>query len=156
MKYRIDYQLTNDIDWFAEYNGIPLHFASNGHVIPAVIDSKNNRNIQRKIAEWSNIKRINIDSLINKKIRNLLTSDDNLDDYIASFVSFAKMGFVSLDTLCNNENNKNSRYIIVAYPSNRNNTLNMVFPEFYDMLQMPKLSDDIFDMSYLTSLWNKQ
>ncbi len=153
MKYRTNYQLANDIDWFAEYNGIPLHFASNGCKLPNIIDSSINRNIQRRIEELIDTQHHNIDIQINKQIRQLFT-DKERSDYIASFVTFAQKGFVSLDTLPNHENNENNRYIVVAYPSNRQNMLNELFPELYRQLQVPELPITEFNPNYLTRLWS--
>ncbi len=152
MKYRTDYQLANDIDWFAEYNGIPLHVASNGCILPP-IDSKINRNIQRKVAELIYTKRYNIGIQINVEIRQLFTEEEKYNDYIASFVIFAKLGFISCDTIRHNETG--SGYRIVAYPSHHNDTINNKNRELYKQLQIPELSNTTFNPNFLTELWHE-
>ena len=39
MKYRIDYEMTHDIDFFFKYKGKYYHAASNGQRLPSFIDS---------------------------------------------------------------------------------------------------------------------
>lgn len=150
MRYRKDYQLANDIDWFAECRDIPLHFASNGCMLPKIVDSRINRNIQHKIAEMSTQAKFEV--TINKtEIRSLLRKGGNYDDYIVSFVEFAERGFVSIDTCRIGE--QDIKYIVVAYPKNKRHLINALEPSFYEKLKVPTLEDETFFSTYLAGLW---
>jgi hypothetical protein len=124
MMYSLDYQRTSDIDWFAECGGIPLHIASNGCRLPDVIDRGHNRAIQRQLAEME--ERL-IDVMINYAgVRRCLGEDGDMYNYLESFFRFARLGFVSIDTIRNEENIENERdeYVIIAYPKNRCELIN--------------------------------
>lgn len=148
MRYRKDYQLANDIDWFAKCKGIPLHFASNGCMLPKIVDSRTNRNIQRQIAEMGTQEKCEV-AINEKEIRDILREGDNYDDYIASFVEFAERGFVSIDTIRTGE--QDIRYIVVAYPQDKRRLIKA----FYEELKVPILEDETFYQAYLAKLWRK-
>lgn len=130
MKYRKDYQLSHDIDWFCRYNNLPLHIASNGSVIPDFVDSSTNRKIQRILGEKQIL---SSDIEINKDVKKYLQNEDGYENYISSFVDFARLGFISVDTITSEKNNE---YLIVAYPKNG---------KYYDAKEeIPEILDDVF------------
>lgn len=150
MRYRKDYQLANDIDWFAECRGIPLHFASNGCMLPKIVDSRTNRNIQHQIVEMSTQAKFEV-AINGTEIRPLLREGDNYDDYIVSFVEFAERGFVSIDTCRTGE--QDTEYIVVAYPQDKRHLIKAIEPSFYESLEIPTLEDETFYQTYLADLW---
>ncbi len=124
MKYSKEYQERHDIDWFALYDGMPIHVASNGGEIPANIDSRNNRKWQSFLSKYEPLL-TNEDIFINEDWLNVLdnrltVNNTNINAYHfdkelykQTFVEFAKLGFISLDNaIVNNE----FQYQVVAYP----------------------------------------
>ena len=108
MKYRIDYEMTHDIDFFFKYKGKYYHAASNGQRLPSFIDSTDNRELQMKIelfedkydVEWS------------PDARKLLEEYD-----LSSFKFYAERGFISLDRVINEDESASSQvYRVVVRP----------------------------------------
>lgn len=108
MKYRIDYEMTHDIDFFFKYKGKYYHAASNGQRLPSFIDSTDNRELQMKIelfedkydVEWS------------PDARKLLEEYD-----LSSFKFYAERGFISLDRVINEDESDSSQvYRVVVRP----------------------------------------
>lgn len=120
MRYHLDYQLTHDIDWFAIYNDIPIHVASNGNVIPNNVDSKNNRLIQRYLENEYNG---NVGIVINNNALGPIFETTDKGLYLESFIEFARKGFVSIDNNLEVDSHGNLFYrpIVVAYPQDRIN-----------------------------------
>lgn len=121
--YRKDYQERHDIDWFAIYEGIPIHVASNGGVIPTIIKSGDNRAVQRYLANLETS--LNVDITVNTEWLNQLANiesehNNNFDKntYLPTFIEFAKLGFISIDNaIINGE----YQYKVVAYPNKKQN-----------------------------------
>jgi len=106
MKYRTDYELTHDIDFFFKYNGKYYHAASNGQRLPKVIDSSNNRLLQMKIEQLP----ATYDVVWSPASERLSKEYD-----FTSFEFFAERGFISLDCLFEeNESASYLLYIVVA------------------------------------------
>jgi hypothetical protein len=112
MRYRRDYQETHDIDWFFQYQGKVYHAASNGGLLPDLIDSDKNREVQIRLEEI-------VGSF------GCVLADDVVERYgqdadLSSFTDYAKKGFISLDRTELSEEYSNDyiqmRYHIVAYP----------------------------------------
>lgn len=102
MRYHTDYQQTHDIDWFFRYHNILFHVASNGGVIPIIIDAKKNRIVQSLISELPDIS----DSHL------LVKNDEGL--ILTSFLFYAKKGLISIDRFDENFDKRN--YFVVAKP----------------------------------------
>ena len=124
MRYRVDYQITHDIDWFALYDNIPIHVASNGNIIPKEIDSQTNRTIQQALVE-KNIPKTDV--VLHHQLIDMLNKTEHPEYYLQSFVEFAGLGFVSIDNHkeFTNEGEFEFRPIIVAYPKLRRNLINI-------------------------------
>ena len=130
MKYRVDYQETHDIDWFFRYKGKIYHAASNGGIIPDVIDSKINRTIQEMVEES--------DSRFNVVLSENVWDFHGQDEDLGSFRDYASKGFISLDRTINEcfEEKDQFHYHIVAFPKYGGMIENR------DLLrQLPDLSD---------------
>ena len=98
-EYPIQYQQSMDIDWFFCYNGLFFHVASNGILLPKIKNCKSP---------------FFVNQVENQKVQNRLARLMSNDEYIpfeidvrhnplnlnySSFKEFARMGFVSLDTI---------------------------------------------------------
>lgn len=114
--YRRDYQVRHDIDWFASYNGVPIHVASNGGTLPNIIKRGFNKQIQRLLAE-EEFRECDV-SINDSWINELLIMQENLnvETYLQSFIEFARKGFVSIDNAI-----IEGEYIykIVVYPKHK-------------------------------------
>lgn len=127
MRYRRDYQETHDIDWFFRYQGRVYHAASNGGMLPDVVDSNNNRIIQEKLEGIVGVFQVSFADNLNIRY--------GYDADLSSFGEYASKGFISLDRTENDKEDKNSKqvYHIVAYPTNgenyNNNEVLRLMPE---------------------------
>ena len=110
MEYDISYQLSMDIDWFFVYKGVYFHVASNGHKLPSLEDFK--------VHQEENV-------LVQRKTERLIQSNNNSYEEIvtrenprnlnhSTFIEFARLGFVSLDTI--NDNEESSILQVIARP----------------------------------------
>ena len=128
--YRKDYQERHDIDWFAIYEGIPIHVASNGGEIPSTIKSANNRAIQKYLANLDPLS-INNEIERNEEWIDVLEKESEEFDteaYLRTFVEFAKLGFVSIDNVIIGEEHQ---YKIVAFPKKRDKLFSLDNVELY-------------------------
>lgn len=105
MEYSEDYQLSRDIDWFFQYNGVYFHVASNGHLLPTKSNNDNGNDTffvdQNKNAELQ----CNIEKIIHnshKEKQKIVVRDNPRGLNYSTFIEFAKIGFVSLDTIDDN------------------------------------------------------
>lgn len=117
MKYDIFYQETHDIDWFLKCNGKFYHIASNGGMIPDVVDRKNNQMIQHMVA-------------ISEEKTNDIEMIDDEDYKDSSFEEFAHKGFITIDRCYGDFDEQN--YRIIAYPkdnSEPDNNIKSLIPE---------------------------
>ena len=110
MKYRRDYQETHDIDWFFRYRGKIYHAASNGGMLPDIVDSRKNRELQEKLEDIVGTFEIEYAG----GARNRINAED-----LSSFAEYAAKGFISLDRVETAEDNNSNHYQIVAFPKNR-------------------------------------
>ena len=109
MKYRIDYEMTHDIDFFFKYKGKYYHAASNGQRLPSFIDSTDNRELQMKIEHFED----KYEVIWSSYARDLLYEYD-----MSSFEFYAKRGFISLDRIVNEDKSDSSQiYMVIAYPN---------------------------------------
>ena len=114
--YRLDYQLTHDIDWFFKIKEVPFHVASNGGLIPKMILSQENFDIQTEVYSIQQNDNVEIvvreDDVKQHALANVPVNDiqEALESYTKTFKAMAKKGFVSLDRL------SDDRYMVVAYP----------------------------------------
>lgn len=117
MEYTKEYQLSRDIDWFFQFNGIFFHVASNGYVLPRLsetqqnkvpffVDQENNAIVQIKTTKMMNDKNNRYNIVVRPNPNNLNYS---------TFIEYARMGFVSLDTIGVNN------FIVIARPQKYNN-----------------------------------
>lgn len=125
-QYSKKYQKTHDIDWFFQCRSCYFHVASNGLMIPSEIMSQSNYDIQTKVYEMEEV----CDVVVNEEwITNYVLhqplpqeyesiNDNPLENYLKSFRSMARKGFVSLDT---RKTKENQEYILVAYPKQLKN-----------------------------------
>lgn len=138
MKYRRDYQATHDIDWFFRYKGRVYHAASNGGMLPDVVDSKKNRELQERLEV--------IEGAFQVEFINRNQNFYNQNEDLSSFEEYAARGFISLDRIEDDDNEGNNmrdvqerattRYRVVASPVNGS-----FFDE--DLLSlMPELDED--------------
>lgn len=114
-RYYSNYAESHDIDCFFRVGDVAYHFASNGQRIPDFILKNQNIEIQNAVYEllpnakgacvvrWETIM-----ELLNQELNNLDNNDgfpfdDRYDinkiveDYAASFIEMARLGFVSMD-----------------------------------------------------------
>lgn len=96
-EYTSEYLQSHDIDWFYVVNGIPIHFASAGGIIPSKAnDRKNLRWVQRKVNKLPDILDAK-DIQINPNLDEQFHDKKALNEYLCSFLNMAKKGFVSYD-----------------------------------------------------------
>lgn len=104
-KYTITYQLTHDIDWFCMIGNVPMHFASNGGILPDKVNNyKQNRKIQFAVAKQEfklNEKEVILNSDYIKERLVINDSVSNIENYVESFIDMARKGFTSFDRYIN-------------------------------------------------------
>jgi len=116
MKYRKVYQKTHDIDWFFRYQGNIYHAASNGGILPDLVDSEKNRILQENLEDV--VGRFPV--IFADNVNDIYGQDGDL----SSFAEYASKGFISLDrTEFDGEEEEEhmddiQRYHIVASPGN--------------------------------------
>lgn len=140
--YRLDYQFNHDIDWFCLINGAPVHFASNGGILPGRSYSiKNLIKLQHQISNLEQSFRCSVNveyierylregeyyaDLYNaseEEFRQLLPESFEITNDVAelprhllvygwSFIEMAKRGFISFD-----RNKDENTYHLVAWPA---------------------------------------
>ncbi len=111
-EYPEQYQLSMDIDWFFSFKDYFIHVASNGHKLPStdkfkVYQDKNGNN-QRETERLIQSKR--------KKKKDIVTRDHPRNLNYSTFEEFAKIGFVSVDTIDDNE--CSTVFQVIARPNN--------------------------------------
>ena len=140
--YRLNYQYNHDIDWFCRINGLPVHLASNGGVLPGrSYTIKNLVALQHKVANMKQTFRcaVNSDYLLEylkqgkyyaeleniseAGVRSLLPESFEIANEVAklsstlliygwSFIEMAKRGFFSFD-----RREEDGLYHLVAWPA---------------------------------------
>ena len=116
-KYDETYQLTHDIDWFCRIGNTPMHFASNGGILPdKVNDREINSSIQHKVALMEEVLPDSEQIVINQKyvIERLgeEAGQEAFERYLESFVAMARKGFYSFDRMLEGE-----MYMWIAKPA---------------------------------------
>lgn len=118
MKYTEAYIMNHDIDWFCVVNGIYIHVASAGGMLPSQInDIDKLRDIQHQVQmlpdiyseeeiEYNDFAIDNVVGENNFKARQL---------YVESFVAMARKGFASFDRT-NISEFSNNLYHLVCWP----------------------------------------
>ena len=94
--YDINYQLTNDIDWFiADSNNTIVHFASGGGILPKMVveNIKSNILLINFFREIQN----NTDIIVNPTLINYWPPKSISDENLESFKQFARKGIISFD-----------------------------------------------------------
>lgn len=140
--YQINYQLTHDIDWFAFIDGVPVHVATNGGILPH--DSYKVRDlvqIQKLVHRMERQYKVginenylesyltetkaypDIDEMTEENFRLMLPErvemnrnlSRSLNAYTWSFVEMASKGFMSFDRKVDKDNWVDY-YHLVAWP----------------------------------------
>ena len=159
MKYSKEYQERHDIDWFALYEGVPIHVASNGGEIPADIDRIDNRKWQSFLSnneppltnadifvndDWLN----DLDNRLSDSNSNIEAYHFDKESYKQTFVEFARFGFVSIDNAI--VNNK-YQYKVVAYPIEKERLFKVI-----NTNSPRKLPNVVLDEKLKLDLWRKE
>lgn len=147
-RYRKDYQITHDIDWFFIYKGKVYHAASNGGLLPDAVYREKNRKLQVEIEKMEATYEI-------KWSPNLSEFYDVGEEDLGSFEEYAKKGFVSLDRTetedgdTENENSGKLQYHVVAFPGDsfKNQNLLEFFKKQKLLELMPELKDDAIEIT---------
>lgn len=117
MKYKEAYIYSKDIDWFCIIGDVFCHIASAGGMIPNVVNDREKlRNLQKRVFEADYIFDEE-DIVVNRDFLNQQFGNniEEQSDYLASFISMARKGFVSFDRT-NVMDLTDQTYHIVCYP----------------------------------------
>lgn len=125
MKYTEDYLRSRDIDWFCVIDGIYVHIASAGGLLPVEInDMEILRSNQRFVCELADIfteEEIEVNRTFlaarfgNQDGGNQDGGNQATEYYLESFLSMARKGFVSLDRT-NLADQDDNTYHVVCKP----------------------------------------
>ena len=111
--------LTRDIDWFCIVNGIYVHLASAGGILPMSFRNRDTlRTLQHNVAMAPYLFEEE-DVVDNEAFLNQRFADNRKgrESYVVSFREMARKGFVSMDRT-NLQNPYDNRYHIVCMPRN--------------------------------------
>lgn len=130
MTYSDDYLYSKDIDWFCIINGIFVHIASAGGFLPEEVNDREklrkNQYLVNQMNDIFNDDQIVINwDFLHARFGNNVGSEENIMNYLESFISMSRKGFVSLDRT-NLEDPNDNTYHIVCMP-NKIITLPCVF-----------------------------
>ncbi len=136
MKYNTNYMLTHDIDWFCIINGLYVHVASAGGIIPeAMRDRDELRLLQYNVCNAPDIFREE-DIVYNKSFLNShFPEGEAREDYVRSFRDMARKGFVSMDRT-DWINPESDVYHVVCCP---NRSLETAKPEGFEIKESCKI-----------------
>lgn len=116
MIYDLNYMLNHDIDWFCMINGVYVHVASAGGIIP---ESMRDREVLRKLQHNVSIApEIFADEDIEyneQYLNNHFPDAKEREDYVRSFRDMARKGFISMDRT-NWSNPESNIYHVVCRP----------------------------------------
>lgn len=146
MKYPDNYLYSMDIDWFCIINGILVHVASAGGFLPDEVNDRDklrkNQSLVNRMDYIFNDNQIVINwAFLRARFGYEDGSDENIRNYLESFIKMSKKGFVSLDRTHLEDPNDNTYYIVCMpnkiitlsdtfnlckYKSNNPNLLNQV------------------------------
>lgn len=121
-KYSASYMVTHDIDWFCKIGDIPVHCASNGGLLPTIVNVRSqNRKNQEVVASMLEVLDPHEEVVVNYDyVRRRLGNNDSIDannQYVSSFVSMARKGFMSFDRVI--DDRCDDVYEWVAKPARR-------------------------------------
>lgn len=123
-QYRNDYALSHDIDYFFRIDDLAIHVASNGSLIPAFINRDINYAIQSAVYEMN--EHSDIEPMLLRYTQNMelfYITRDGLEEYVSSFSSMARKGFISIDNIGAFFNPESYLFLTVAWPSIKNTKL---------------------------------
>lgn len=108
---------SKDIDWFCVINNFYVHVASAGALLPEVINDRNKlRKIQKQVFDLPYIFDDN-DIIINSRfINERFNNNEDISNYLSSFIDMAKKGFISMDRT-NLLDPEDQTYHIVCMPN---------------------------------------
>ena len=121
MKYDEAYLHSKDIDWFCIINGIFVHIASAGGILPEEVNDREklrkNQYLVNQMDDIFNDDQIVINwDFLHARFGNNVGSEENIMNYLESFIKMSKKGFVSLDRTHLEDPNDNT-YHIVCMPN---------------------------------------
>ena len=114
MDYSVDYMLTHDIDWFCIVNGIFVHLASAGGILPPSFRDRDAlRQLQHNVAVAPYLFEEE-DVVDNEEFLNQRFADNpkGRTSYVVSFRDMARKGFVSMDRTSLTEPRDNHYHIV--------------------------------------------
>lgn len=117
MDYDENYMLNHDIDCFCNVNGVYIHLASAGGILPKGFRNREFlRNLQHRVANAPFIYRED-DVIYNEEFLNLRFANNPKGrvSYLVTFKEMAMKGFVSMDRT-DLVNPLDNHYHIVCYP----------------------------------------
>ena len=120
MDYNENYMMTHDIDWFCIVNGVYVHLASAGGILPRGFRNRESlRTLQNRIANVPLVCGEN-DVMYNEDFlsQRFENNPKGRASYLVTFKEMAQKGFVSMDRTNLNDSSDN-HYHIVCYPKNR-------------------------------------
>lgn len=117
MRYRVDYSLSHDIDYFFRYENTLFHVASNGGIIPSFIESSINYQVQSIIYEMQEIyEACTVEDNVMPHL--IIEPMEDMDSYCESFSFMARRGFVSMDRI-NMLNPNDQNFLVVSKQKGR-------------------------------------
>lgn len=121
MKYPDNYLYSMDIDWFCIINRIFVHIASAGGFLPDEVNDREklreNQSLVNRMDYIFNDNQIIINwAFLHARFGYEDGSDENIRNYLESFISMSRKGFVSLDRT-NLEDPNDNTYHIVCMPN---------------------------------------
>ena len=146
MEYPDNYLYSMDIDWFCIINGIFVHVASAGGFLPDEVNDREklreNQSLVNRMDYIFNDNQIIVNwDFLRARFGYEDGSDENISNYLESFIKMSKKGFVSLDRTHLEDPNDNTYHIVCmpntiialpyalnlcTYKSNNHNLLNNV------------------------------
>lgn len=144
MKYDLNYMLTHDIDWFCIINGLYVHVASAGGIIPENLRDRDElRLLQHNVSNAPYLFSEN-EIVYNETFLNSHFPDGKArEDYVRSFRDMARKGFVSMDRT-NWTDIESNDYHVVCQP---NRTLKPVNPEDGEMKISSLIQDETLNLN---------
>lgn len=124
MRYPNSYLFSHDIDWFWLVNGVYVHVASAGGLIPDEInDIDELRRVQHQVEMLPDIYSDEDLQFNNEVIESLLNNNlaESREEYIKSFAAMARKGFVTFDRT-NIGDLLDNQYHMVCKPKTINRT----------------------------------
>lgn len=120
MKYTEEYLRSRDIDWFCVINGIYVHIASAGGLLPVEINDReilrNNQRIVYGLDDIFTEEEIEVNrTFLSARFGNQDGGNQKTEYYLESFLQMARKGFVSLDRT-NLADQDDNTYHVVCKP----------------------------------------